>query len=434
MVSRIVAVVLVFLVFKPAAIAQHEHMDAPGDSATVPLNMPGAILFSVPMSGEGSGTSWQPEASPMHMAVLVFAKWNVVVHGSFFLRYTHQGGIRGRGAFSGPNWIMTSAQRMIGEDSQIMFRTMLSLDRVTEGGDGYPLLLQSGETWLGKPLIDQQHPHDLFAEVAGAFSLRLSNDLGGYVYLGYPGEPALGPPAFMHRPSATYGPDAPIGHHWQDATHISFGVATAGLAMSTVKVEGSLFTGREPDENRFNFDKPRFDSHSWRISFNPSKELAFQVSRGSIRSPEGDGNDVIRTTASVQSAAISEDTEWSNSFVWGQNDEHHGIQNSLLLESSLSVGKFAFYSRLERVEKTQEELGIFIDPDHKERVHQFSVGLVRALGSSVGFTVNLGVQGSLSLLPASLKPFYGDNPLSFQIFLQLMPIRHRDLQTEHNHH
>jgi hypothetical protein len=31
----------------------------------------------------------------------------------------------------------------------------------------------------------------------------------------------------MHRPSQ-HDPDAPIGHHWQDSTHITFGVATLG--------------------------------------------------------------------------------------------------------------------------------------------------------------------------------------------------------------
>ena len=34
---------------------------------------------------------------------------------------------------------------------------------------------------------------------------------------------------FMHRPSAADDPFAPLGHHWQDATHEAFGVVTTGL-------------------------------------------------------------------------------------------------------------------------------------------------------------------------------------------------------------
>ncbi|MBI3004724.1 MAG: hypothetical protein HYY49_04840, partial [Ignavibacteriales bacterium] len=333
------------------------------------------------------------------------------------------------------NWMMASAQRMVGENSQIMFRSMLSLDRITEGGDGYPLLLQSGETWQGKPLIDRQHPHDLFAEISTALSFGLSQDLSGYFYLGYPGEPALGPPAFMHRPSAMFGPDAPIGHHWQDATHISFGVATLGWVLSTFKLEGSIFTGREPDESRFDFDKPRFDSYSWRISFNPTEQLALQVSRGNIRNPEGHGNDVIRTTASIlHSTRVFEGADWSSSLVWGQNDEHHGVQNSFLLESALSLSNYAFYGRLELIEKPQEELGIYIDPGHNENIAQLSLGGLRKIGGSNRLTVNLGVQGSVSKLSTTLNQFYGKNPFSFQVFLQVLPGRHEDGNSEHNQH
>ena len=146
---------------------------------------------------------------------------------------------------------------------------MMSLDPLTEGGRGYPLLFQSGESWNGEPLHDRQHPHDLFDELSFSLSQKFDHDLSAYVYFGYPGEPALGPPTFMHRPSAMDDPDAPIGHHWQDSTHVTFGVATAGLVWRNVKIEGSIFTGREPDEDRYDFDQPEFDSYSGRLSWNP---------------------------------------------------------------------------------------------------------------------------------------------------------------------
>ena len=177
----------------------------------------------------------------------------------------------------------------LGDSAQIGARLMMSLDPLTEGGRGYPLLFQTGESWHDQPLHDRQHPHDLFDELRSASRKSSMHDFSAYVYFGYPGEPALGPPTFMHRPSAMDDPDAPIGHHWQDSTHITFGVATAGLVWSRfdgMKIEGSIFTGREPDEDRYDFDRPRFDSYSGRISWNPTQNLALQVSHGYIKSPE----------------------------------------------------------------------------------------------------------------------------------------------------
>ena len=178
---------------------------------------------------------------------------------------------------------------------------MMSLDPLTEGGRGYPLLFQTGESWNGEALHDRQHPHDLFDELSFSFSQKFDHDFSGYIYFGYPGEPALGPPAFMHRPSAMDDPDAPIGHHWQDSTHITFGVATLVCVWRNIKIEGSIFTGREPDEDRYDFDQPRFDSYSGRLSWNPTRNLALQVSYGYIKSPEAlePELNIHRTTASA---------------------------------------------------------------------------------------------------------------------------------------
>src|SRR5881409_4322961 len=167
----------------------------------------------------------------------------------------------------------------LGDSAQFGARLMMSLDPLTEGGRGYPLLFQTGESWNDESLHDRQHPHDLFDELSLSLSRKFDYDLSAYVYFGYPGEPALGPPTFMHRRSAMDDPDAPISHHWQDSTHVTFGVATAGLVWSRfggIKIEGSIFTGREPDENRYDFDQPEFDSYSGRISWNPTRNLALQ--------------------------------------------------------------------------------------------------------------------------------------------------------------
>jgi hypothetical protein len=202
-------------------------------------------------------------------------------HGSLFLRYTNQdifsAGSRGDDEFSAPNWFMTMMNRKIGEKGLLNATAMISLDRLTEGGNGYPLLFQSGETYKGEKLVDRQHPHDLFSALSIGYTQMLNKDIDITAYFGYPGEPALGATAFMHRVSAMNNPDAPLGHHWQDATHITFGVGTLGFRYKNFKAEGSIFTGREPDENRYNFDKARFDSYSYRLSFNPTENWDIAV-------------------------------------------------------------------------------------------------------------------------------------------------------------
>src|SRR5262249_14655324 len=144
----------------------------------------------------------------------------------------------------------------------IGFRAMLSLEPATIGRTGYPLLLQTGETANGRtPLIDRQHPHDLFMELATSYSAPVGPGTG-FLYFGLPSEPALGPPTYMHRASGYDDPAAPITHHWLDSTHVTMGVATGGWTWRDVKVEGSIFTGREPDQHRWDIEEPRFDSYA----------------------------------------------------------------------------------------------------------------------------------------------------------------------------
>ena len=223
---------------------------------------------------------------------------------------------------------------------------MMSLDLLTERGSGYPLLFQTGETWNGEALHDRQHPHDLVDEISVSYSQKFGHDFSGYLYAGYPGEPALGPPAFMHRISAMDNPDAPLSHHWQDSTHVTFGVVTLGGVWRDLKIEGSTFKGREPDEVRYDFDQPKLDSFSGRISWNPTKNLALQVSHGYLHSPEELEPDANRhrTTASlIYNMPLGHDSNWSNSFVWGQNrDTGDGKTQSFLVETNYQRGATRF--------------------------------------------------------------------------------------------
>lgn len=406
--------------------------------------MPHAFSLSLRMNRNGSGTGWLPDESPMSGYMLHSGKWMFMFHGGVFLRYTasdvNKDGTRGFSRWDAPNWFMGMGQRQIGINGLFRFSVMMSLDRLTEGGNGYPLLFQSGETWEGKPLVDRQHPHDLFSEVSIAYTQRLSKDIDLTAYLGYPGEPALGTVAFMHRVSSFNNPDAPLSHHWQDATHITFGVATLGLRYGIFKAEGSVFTGREPDEDRFGFDKARFDSYSYRLSVNPNKNFALQFSQGFIRSPETiePDVDVTRTTASViHSYNFSNKRNINTTLAWGLNNKgHEHNEHSVLLESNLMVNKTNFYGRYEFVQKDPEELALSgFGHDESFNINALTLGANYRLFNFANTDVSLGAQGSIYFTPKGLESIYGKNPLSAQVYLKISPdfMSHSSTHSKHKH-
>jgi hypothetical protein len=402
--------------------------DMPG-MAMEQMAMSSSINLADPMSRESSGTSWVPDSTPTYARMFMFDEDMLMLHGGIWPRYTNVSTRRGDDRIDAPNWAMAMFSHPLGENAQLGFRLMMSLDPLTEQGRGYPLLLQTGESWQGESLHDRQHPHDLFDELSVTYSHKFAHDISGYFYLGYPGAPALGPPAFMHRLSAMDGPDAPIAHHWQDSTHITFGVATLGAVWKNVKVESSVFTGREPDENRYDFDRPRFDSYSGRISWNPMQNLALQFSHGYLKSPEALEPDLKlhRTTASaIYNQPLGPDTNWSNSFVWGQNNAtDEGKTQSFLVETNYQRGRDTIYARWERVEKSGHEL-VLDEVDHSRifPVSGYTIGYVRDLMHGDGMDVGLGGQFTINDMPDSLERYYGsDLPYSFEVFFRIRPSR-----------
>jgi hypothetical protein len=302
---------------------------------------------------------------------------------------------------------------------------MFSFDAFTARSGGFPLLFQTGESYKGQPIVDRQHPHDLFTELSVSYSQALSQKADLFFYFGYPGEPALGPVAFMHRPSALADPDVPISHHWVDATHITFGVATIGFRYANWKIEGSSFTGREPDENRYDFDTPRFDSWSGRLSFNPSENWALQISHGFIKSPEAlhPDEDINRTTASaIYSMPVSDGT-FNATALWGVNKiKDQKAANAFLLEGSLKRNKLELYSRYEWVQKSTEELNL------DENIYgKNSVFAINTLTAGLCYDVfklgelSIAGGGQLTFYHADerLDDLYGKNPMAFEVYLRL---------------
>jgi hypothetical protein len=402
------------------------------------MSMQSSVNIADPMNRESSGTGWVPDSTPMYGRMFMLGENMLMLHGAIFPRYTNVSTRRGDDRIDAPNWFMAMYSHPINENMQLGGRLMMSLDPLTEGGRGYPLLFQSGESWHDQPLHDRQHPHDLFDELSISYSQKLDVDLSAYFYFGYPGEPALGPPTFMHRLSAMDDPDAPLGHHWQDSTHVTFGVATAGVQWSRyggIKIEGSSFTGREPDENRYDFDRPRFDSFSGRLSWNPTQNVALQVSHGYIKSPEALEPDVKRhrTTASaIYNQPLGQDRNWSTSFVWGQNNDSGETTQSFLLETNFQRGRDTVYARWERVEKSGHELVLHdVDLDRIFPINAATIGYVRDLAHGHGVDVGLGAQFTINDFPDRLNRYYGDDlGYAFEFFLRVHPSLHNQGATE----
>ena len=434
---------------KPATPMNHaghtEGMDMAHDSSAMHMGgMSHALSRHLPMSRNGSGTSWHPDATPMYMWMQHRGPWMLMYHGAAYGRYTSQNfnhdGKRGHAnAIDGPNWGMVMAQREVGARGLLNLSLMVSLDPLTETNGGYPLLFQTGESYRGQPLIDKQHPHDLISVLTASYTHAVSEDVDVSLYVGYPGEPAIGPVAFMHRISAMPNPDAPLSHHWTDATHITFGVATLGVRYKQLKLEGSNFTGREPDQYRYDFDRPRADSWAGRLNWNPSRSLALQVSRAFIKSPEDlhPNEDVTRTTASVlHSRTWGERRYLASALVWGLNEGHGGKEHALLAETNLTLGRPTFYGRYEWVQKDSEELDFYISNpvdislSKVFNIHALTLGSsyqLASLGGPRGPELSVGGQLTGYFIPTDLQtesynfrsPGYGKLPLSASVYLRL---------------
>jgi hypothetical protein len=381
------------------------------------------MLGPYAMSREASGTSWQPEAAAHLGRHIMHGDWMWMLHADGILAYDEQGGHRGDRKVFASNMLMLMGTRPAGP-GRFGLRSMLSLEPITIGKKGYPLLLQTGETADGRtPLIDRQHAHDLFMELALTYALPIGSTSSAFAYVGLPGEPALGPPAFMHRFSALENPEAPISHHWLDSTHISFGVTTLGFVHGRSKLEASAFKGREPDEKRFNIESPKLDSYAFRVSHNPTENWALQASFGHLHSPEQlePDHDTDRLTASAIYDRSWNSNEWQTTLAWGQNRNDPGRRlDAWLLESALFLADaHTVFARLERVEKDE-----LFQPGQPLADRSFAVGKL-----ALGYTYDvlrlprlrggIGAAGTLSFVPKALEPAYGSTPRSGLIFVRV---------------
>jgi hypothetical protein len=372
--------------------------------------------------GEGSGTSRLPGNEGGHHGLHIDAgnDWNVMLHGYAWGVYTNQSGPRGDSGTYVQSMAMANAQK---ETSwgRIQLKSMLSLEPLMSNR-GYPNLFATGETANGEALVDRQHPHDLFMELAARVDVDISDNTSVFLYGGPVGEPALGPSAFMHRTSAKLNPEAPITHHWFDSTHITYGVATAGIATNKFQLEGSVFTGREPDERRWNIEKPRFDSWSVRATWNPSPRWSLQASHGRIKQPEfliHPDEDEARTTASVHYA---NGKGLSATAAFSAKDRRPGpTLTAFLAEANWDIDDHhTLFGRIENVEN-DELFPDEADPLHETpfRVSKFQFGYAYRLPLTGALNLALGGTVSAFAKPDALNTAYGKNPMGATVFAKL---------------
>ncbi|NJC41937.1 hypothetical protein GGQ87_002232 [Brevundimonas alba] len=426
----------------PAALAVDPHAGhhMPADSAVQPtpddphqghaMSMDGdahpmtSPLGNWPMSRDASGTSWQPDLSEHGGVHGRRGDWSFMGHVQLNLTHDWQNGPRGDETTFVSGMIMGAARRDFADGSTLNLRAMVSPDPLM-GREGYPLLLAAGETADGMtPLVDRQHPHELVMELSASYARRLSEKDSVFAYVGLPGEPAFGPPAFMHRMSAMDSPEAPITHHWLDSTHIVFGVATLGWAHDGFKVEASSFRGREPDEDRYDIEAPELDSWSVRASWNPAPEWSLQVSYADVKAPEQlepDEDERKWSASAIHTRRLGDQGWWSSTLAWGRKtNDHDESKDAWLLETAVSPNdRWTVFARAERIDTDELLAGPGGGHGDLYTVSKASIGAIHDWRLSEHVRFGVGALYSLNRVPGDLEPAYGGDPDGGMLFMRL---------------
>ncbi len=375
-----------------------------------------------------SGTDANPASFTTQMLMTAVGGWNLMFHGEGFIADVQQTGPLGADKFFSTNWFMGMAEHKLWGGA-LQIRAMMSLEPATITGRFYPELFQTGETAFGQPIVNGQHPHNLFMELSVAYAHRISNQTTLQIYFAPVGDPALGPVAFPHRDSAEELPQAPLSHHLQDSTHISDEVITAALFRPHWSIEASGFHGAEPGENRWIVQTGAPDSWSARASWMPTKNWSAQFSAGRLTKPEAlEPGDQIRTEASASYNRPWESGRWTTSVIWGRVHKTAAQRNlnSYLVESVVQIRKKNYVTgRAELVDRdelfadnlpVQQQLAATVGTTF--RVGAFTAGYTRDIQILPHVLTGVGANATLYRVPAAIQPYYGAAPAAFYVFLR----------------
>ena len=406
----------------PLCAAAEASAPATDHAGMDPAVMMQGVLGGYGSAREASGTAWQPDASTHEGLHIMAGPWMVMLHATLNGVYDSQSGPRGEQKAFVSGMVMAVAKRRIGEADTLQLRAMLSPDPQM-GKDGYPLLLATGETADGRtPLRDRQHPHDLIMELSAAYAHPLTDRDSVFIYAGLPGEPAFGPPAFMHRASILDSPEAPISHHWLDSTHISFGVATVGWVHGDWKLEVSRFNAREPDQHRYDIETGALDSTAARVSWNPTPNWSLQTSWAQERAPEQlepEVNPRKLSASALYTVPFGADGQWSTTAAWGRRSSGGQDLDAFALESALRPNaRWTIFARAEHI-RTDELT--FVGGRHGPvyGVGKVSLGAVRNWPISDHISLGFGALYARDFVAAGLNTAYGREPRGGMVFTRL---------------
>ena len=381
--------------------------------------------------------------------------WTWSTDANVFVGYNYQSRLFADfAAFESQNWFMVSGSRKAGP-GRLTLTGMMSLEPLTIGrfvwaGDGggsraysytatgeqrpfggSPQLFQTGESYLGAPLVNVQHPHDLFMNLGATY--RIEQPGAAYVFgADLIGSPTLGPTPFMHRESARSNPQVPLTHHDLDSTHITPGVLRAGIETGPMTFEASVFRGEEPDEddNRFNIEQPALNSWAARVGWHRGPWQA-QFSGGRLQKPEWfEPYETTRITASVEYNGTIASRPLAATLAWGHHDEDNGFNDhadGYLLEWDLrATDRTTVYGRAEA--STKQIFGLGLHPAGFNHRHFYShldpltVGLVRDIAPARFGRLGIGADVTVYRMSDDMIEYF-DGSRSFHVFLRWRPLR-----------
>lgn len=409
----------------------HEHVEVEGTLLTP--------------STDVSGTAWLPRATPMYGVHRPWRGWDLRLDGAIAIQFVYEPGDRhrtggpGTRQFDSVNWTMAMARRNIGA-ARVGVRTMLSAEPWTVPDCGTLTYLATGEVCERDTIHDRQQPHDLVMELAVDVDAPLAGAWRWQAYAGLSGEPAFGPGGYPHRPSAVANPMAPIAHHWLDATHIAFGVVTAGVHTRRVKIEASAFNGRAPDERRTDLDLGGLDSASARVTWLAGDRWSAQVSAARLRDARAVFErqpDPVATRASASATYVrplGERAVWATTAAVGTSTAREvvsgirwtGSTTAALVETSATLrDRHTIFGRAETASMPGHHLHAHEYSRQRLPIAKIQAGYVRQFAPRRGLVPGLGGTWALSLLPAELAPRYGGRTApTFAVFALLRPARH----------
>jgi len=363
------------------------------------------------------------------------AKWHISAQLNVFGVLSALPGPRGVTQFAAPNMFMLDVGRSLGQRHFANLDLMGATELWTYPQRGYPELLQIGEEHSdGEPFIDAQHPHTspiMGLTLSDTVTLGSSETLK--LFFAPRGESTDGPIPFMHRDSARYDPDAPLGHHvGQDVGHISSTVIGAQLVLGRVTLEASAFNGTEPNPTVVSLPLAPINSEALRISyaFVPAHSVMASVANAQQQDPQYPGTtSATRLSASLYDHfVIAGRYSLDHAFIAGSIARHpsYPTLNSLLDEAVLQRGPSALWGRIEVLQRLRSELEIPPVPStpvgtaDKRWVSAFTLGYTH--WSPLYRELQIGFGGSLTLdlIPSDWAAAYGSRtPLTVRLIVQL---------------